>query len=618
MKKFFTKSFSALIAVFFFALSADAQVTFYEEQFDGGLNGWTTNIVQGVNDSMDWVWTAGGVVDGLIFANTQTIGSPSAANGAAMMNYEYFRTGGNPDNQPAQPYGDFIGELISPTIDLSDASGALEVRAYQVVRRLGAAQGSFFYSFSLSTDDGATWGDPVELNPNLVANGPILNDWVSGNIPLGSGVAGSSTVKLKFTYAGNFYFWALDDIMISERGGRDMRANTNFFAIAPNYATPVSQLDPFPFLVDLENVGGQPVSGVNLNMEVRNIGTGAVAYTVDQPYGTIAPDSIAENVPFGSFMPDADLASYRATYTVTADSMDTDPSNNTIDFEFTVTEGTFQKEAGENLTGIAAGDDNTWSMGNVYYVPNPGYVATNVTIGIANPEDIVGQSITVKLLRWEGDVNESFSADMEEYVLQTFNGHTFTGNEPPFFSIPVDIDGNAWPLEAGFHYIVLMEYRDVSNTTVFFTTTLDHDYGAMRLATDSLGASRYGTVLGVGAEEEYSVFNFSGGFYVPTIRMDIREPWAVGTKDLSEENIVSIFPNPTADQLNIDLDLLEQTEVLEVRVADVSGKVFIDQQYENVKKDRISFDLADYPAGTYTVQLTTGKGVRTLPFVVQH
>ena len=617
MKKFFTKSFSALIAVFFFALSADAQVTFYEEQFDGGLNGWTTNIIQGVNDSMDWVWSEDGVVDGLIFAATQTITSPSAANGAVVMNYEYYRTGGLDANQPAQPYGDFVGELISPTIDLSDASGALEVRAYQLVRRLAPVPNTFFYSFSLSTDDGATWGDPVELNNGMLGNDPIRNDWVTGNIPLNSGVAGSSTVRLKFTYSGNFYFWALDDIMISERGGRDMRANTNFFAIAPNYATPVSQLEPFPFLVDLENIGGQPVSGVNLNMEVRNIGTGAVAYTVDQPYGTIAPDSIAENVPFGSFMPDANLATYRATYSVTADSMDTDPSNNAIAFEFAVNEGTFQKEAGENLTGIAAADDNTWSMGNVYYVPNPGYVATNVTIGISNPEDIIGQSMTVKLLRWEGDVNGDFTANMDEYQLQTFNGHIFDGNEPPFFSIPVDLDGNPWPLEEGFHYIVLMEYKDNIDQTVFFTSTLDHDYRAMNLATDSLGAARYATVLEVGPGEEYSLGNF-GDYYVPTIRMDIRQPWSTGTEDLSEENIVSIFPNPTADQLNIDLDLLEQTEVLEVRVANVSGKVFIDQQYENVKKDRISFDLRDYPAGTYTVQLTTGKGVRTLPFVVQH
>jgi len=55
---------------------------------------------------------------------------------------------------------------------------------------------------------------------------------------------------------------------------------------------------------------------------------------------------------------------------------------------------------------------------------------------------------------------------------------------------------------------------------------------------------------------------------------------------------------------------------LSIRVMDVAGKVMMERQYSQVKKDKIEFNVKQLPAGTYNVQLTTENGTTTRRFVV--
>ncbi len=57
MKKFFTNSIAAFCAVLFFTAVGDAQTIIWEEQFDGGFNGWTEDTVSASTDSLSWKWT---------------------------------------------------------------------------------------------------------------------------------------------------------------------------------------------------------------------------------------------------------------------------------------------------------------------------------------------------------------------------------------------------------------------------------------------------------------------------------------------------------------------------------------------------------------------------------
>ncbi len=623
MKKFFTNLFASIVFLSVLGLSAQAQNVLYEEQFDGGTNGWTIDTIfnDGV-DSMSWRWTDTGN-PGPVMINPNpapNLMSPTASNGAMVFNFEYMRYGGDINNVPANPpYGEFVGEIISPTIDMSDVSGPINISYYQVGRYLNAADGyDLQCSISFSPDDGATWSAPINAFPDWEIR-DVYNGEQQLPIPSNLGLQGSPTVKMKFTYSQDFYYWMIDDITIIERTEPDMRANMSFFAIAPNYATPKSQVEEFGFLVDIENIGGTTEENVNVNVRVQNGETGAVVYETDQPYGSITPDSLAENVPFGAFTPPAEAATYTTTYRVSSDGTDNNPANNVISYDFVITDTLFAKEAGEGLAGIRGTADNSWTMGNVYYIPTGGYFAKNATFGVSNAADIAGQFMTIKLLKWEGDLDGDGMANESEYSLVTFNGYTFDGTEDnQVITLPIDLDGKRIPLEEGGTYIVTMEYTDIIDQFVFFLTTTNHDYGAMVFRTDSLGANRYGALLDVGNSGDLSTGNFQGGYYVPAVRLSIADSDpTTSVTELATENIVNIFPNPTADELNINLDLIENSEKLNVRIMDISGKVHFTQQYEDIQSTTLEYDLRSYSSGSYIVYIETEDGIRSIPFAIQ-
>ena len=619
MKKFFTHYIVAFSIILF--ASATLQAQYWEEQFDGGLNGWTIDTIfnDGV-DSMSWRWTDTGNPGPVFIAPNPApnLMSPTASNGAMVFNFEYMRYGADGSNV-AQPYGEYVGELISPTIDLSSATGPLNINFYQVGRILNTATSQPFQTqISFSNDDGMTWGAPIDANPNQNIR-DVFNGQQTLRINGNNNVQGSSTVKVRFTYSQDFYYWMIDDITITDRTMPDMQANVGWYAIPPNYATPASQVDEFGFMVDIENVGGVAQDNVNVNMRIQNNVTGAVVYEADKAYGSLPVDSLAENEFFGSFTPDPVVGSYTGTYLVSADGMDSNPGNNAIPFEFEVTEDTYSKLGPNSSLGPLrpAGTDFSWSMGNVYYVPNAGYEAESVTFGVANASDLIGQFLTINLLKWEGDLNENDVADSDEYVNVAFNGHTFTGTENnQILSIPVDLEKASVPLEAGGTYIVTMSYTDTNGLPINFLASQDYEYRGMVYRTDSLGVDRYATVLDVGNSGDLTTGNFAGGYYVPPISMTITSP-IIPVKEISDDNIVKVFPNPTADELNINLDLVEYAEVLNVKIVDMAGKILLQQQFENIQNTTLEYDLRKYNSGSYMVHLETEEGIKTVPFLIQ-
>ena len=91
----------------------------------------------------------------------------------------------------------------------------------------------------------------------------------------------------------------------------------------------------------------------------------------------------------------------------------------------------------------------------------------------------------------------------------------------------------------------------------------------------------------------------------------------VSVTQLSNENIVQVFPNPTSDELNINLELIENAEVLNVRIIDIAGKIHFQEQYNDIQATTLEYNLRNYTSGSYMVHLETADGIKTIPFVVQ-
>ncbi len=83
----------------------------------------------------------------------------------------------------------------------------------------------------------------------------------------------------------------------------------------------------------------------------------------------------------------------------------------------------------------------------------------------------------------------------------------------------------------------------------------------------------------------------------------VSDPW-VSVPEYPEMDIVSIWPNPARDILNIKLD--RQTEAVELSISDMQGRLVSKQTFEN-PQNVMTFDMSELPSGIYMINLSDGQ-----------
>jgi hypothetical protein len=640
MKKNLYSFLSLAVFILIAGSTSQAQTAIYWEEFDGSANGWENDIITPLDSSLGvwvdnkWNWSPDGdVSNGLACcgSNPNAIQSETAANGSMVFNGDFYTTNGvnNPGPNP-DLYNKYICHLVSPTIDLSGTTSLLDLKFDNYFRYLNpspGAPGGFRYSVSWSTDDGQTWSDPVNA-----AEGHALHEYTmkTTTIPLPNDLAGTSTFKVRFTFSADFYFWVIDDIQIIDRPSHDMRANTNWYAIATNAMVPASQVEAFGFMCDIQNMGNQAQTGVNLNINIVDDATGNSVYSADQAYGTIGVDSIAENVVFGDFTPPDVPGTYRGTYTVSADSTDFNPDNNTIEFTFMVTDTVFAKEFGAttsiypNASNWNAGEPRSWTYGNYYYVPNgDGWYANSATFsfspGANFPAD--DKSVQITLYEWNDNNGDTLAQFGERTVIGTYI-HTIQGNETATDLLTVPLTNIATgltpELKNNTNYLLMIEYNAEGEEELRIGASNVPDFAATNFASVLWGAPRFSSFFGAVPSLDGEDYNRSGGF-VAVARLNIGEtPLFSSTKErLNPAEIVKISPNPANAFVQFDVNLRETSSQIRLELIDLTGKTLSVQEFQQLKEFNTTFNTANLPNGTYFVRISTDFGFATQRFVVQ-
>lgn len=578
----------------------------------------------------------GNVGSAFTAADNLAIQSPTVANGAMVINADFYSTGGTV--APAQPYPQYIAELISPVLDFSDVTDAVSLRFNQLVRILNVPTGApedeegnaLRTAISISFDGGNTWETPQNANPGLQpATGanpiPALNN--VREIPL-PGMQGQSNVRIKFTWAADFYYWVLDDIAIIDRVPYDMKVNRNFFAIMPNAVTPVSQTEPVSFLADIQNDGGRTATNVELNLTIKKSGSGEIIYDDTNEYGDITADSLAENVLFDESLDPSVLTvgDYIGNYRVSHDSLDNVPGNNTIGWRFAVSDTTFAKEFG-STRNVAPSGENSYMLGNCFHTPNgEGWFARYISFGVSNASQLTGRSVSTYIFKWDGDTDGNGRANPEEYGQGPllFNSYTFDGTESnQIITIPIDLDGNTLPLEDDAYYLLMVHYVTDDAQRCFMLAGDTLNYSAMNFISDSLQQPRYATMVGLGQDVAPEFFTAGFGFDLQSVvRMhignnpDIDGPAIVGVNEaIVKETFAKVFPNPAAESFNVQLELDRAGDV-RVTISDRTGRTLHVRQLENLQNETLTFDATNLPAGQYYVRISTDMGTNVKPLVI--
>jgi hypothetical protein len=151
------------------------------------------------------------------YMSAQTpIASATASNGFVVFDSDFLDNAGVAGNFgngiAAAPH---LAELTTDMIDLSNYS-VVDLLFTQYYRRFAGAGGSQAVPatyIDFSTDGGTTFPYSVTLNSGVAVNSSTAtNDVVV--VQAGAYVGGQDSVKVRFRFDGDYYFWCVDDISI--------------------------------------------------------------------------------------------------------------------------------------------------------------------------------------------------------------------------------------------------------------------------------------------------------------------------------------------------------------------------------------------------------------------
>ncbi len=588
-----------------------------------------------------WWWhPEGSVTPGASVADTSNlaIGSPTAGDGAMVINADFLTTG-NSAPPAAPPYPFYQAGLISPRIDLSGATEKLSLKLHQLVRFANPSPTAPLDEYgkplrtalAVSTDDGASWSAPIALNPFLnpaVGFAPAPPIDTSVLVPLPASVSGSDQVRLRFTWAADLFFWAIDDIEIRSRPTHDLTVKRKFAAITPNAVTPRSQLEPIPLLADIQNNGATTAQDVNLQFSAIADATGETVFSTDRPYGPLACDSLAENVLFDQMFDPAGLPKgrYEGRYLLTQDQPDEQPADNAFSWTFALSDTTFAKDLGPT-TSLTATANPSFIYGNAYYIPEREdttvWYARYMSFAVGNGPALNGSTVNTLLYRWAGDLNNDFLANAgEEYETPplAINTYHFDGAEDTsLITLPVSGAGVAVPLEPGYHYLMLVSFESDNGQRIFPLFTTDYNYQGAWFATNQLEQTRYAGLLALGTDllADFSVAGF-GFDIVPVVRLhigvnpDLSEPAIItSTEEAPPANgQLSFFPNPTQGRVRVRTTFPR----LNIYEASSGRRVWTTHQKSGFVEEEIN--LSHLKAGVYILEAEGRQGKATEKLVI--
>lgn len=629
-------------------------VLWNDGEFNGGLNGWTTegtlctndgegNPVDGANAL--WEWAIDGLTKGALWAG-QRIGSRTSCNGAVVFDSDYLDNAGVANNFGFGPCpAAQEGSITSPAIDLSGFNVAGVSLLFH--QRTTQFQSVYFVEYSL--DNGQSWIS-IEINQDVeaftTATPPGVNPTFDGQtrVPL-PGAAGSSNLRVRFRIEANYYYWAIDDVQIVETECNNMRAN-EFFAIAPNAVWQKDQLHDFGALIDIENVGACDQTGVKVDFEVMDAGGNVVA-SGTKDYGTIMADSISENDPFNECfnLPANANGMYTLSYTVSSDSVDFDLSNNVQTSRFMVHDTLMSKEIPlgtySGLRPVATSGSLDYAMGNYYYIVNgEEYEVCTVQVGISNADDMAPSvlgaqaSIIIYLYEWQDTNGDGECQTADETLVAGFSQYDFQDGDPANAIFTIDLfNEDLEPcvmLKDDTRYILAVQYQEPAGITpqtapLFLLMSGEFNYAATRLMTapESAGGQgqcteAYGEFLNAGLADD--ILN-NGAFNtgeVPVLRMVLTKK-TVSTKDpLADDNKISILPNPVSELMSVNLDFVQSMDQVNIRISDITGKALLTQTLSGVQQTTWTHNVSNLANGSYFLYITTPQGVRTEKFIIQH
>jgi hypothetical protein len=282
-----------------------------------------------------------------------------------------------------------------------------------------------------------------------------------------------------------------------------------------------------------------------------------------------------------------------------------------------------------NRNGGAANDQSYIDGGRVYQtgsvvVTGTGGEVKLVTFGIENAaamaDTLTPETNIVNVLLYDADVNDDNVNDLGN-GLTAFDGLTIVSFAEVLFDrnttnelqnvelIPIDGDNI---LKPNHLYYVSLKYDGSSNSTypdksISFSTSSDVYYDV-----------RIGSHTPLRLDNYYNA-GWGGANVITRLHEAAYDPAVSVNANILDKVKYSVTPNPTADWVNLNLELKGENKTVNVEIIDNMGRTMTSQVKKNFKNGRVSFDSRSLPSGNYYVYVrTSDEGSAMVPVMICH
>ena len=357
------------------------------------------------------------------------------------------------------------------------------------------------------------------------------------------------------------------------------------------------------------NYGNQSLSGVTLNATITNP-TGSTVYNNTVTNMTLnVGDSVDVEPSQTNNLPQFSLSNYPTgrytlTYTLTSSSADSDPSDNSLSYDFVIQDSLYTFANIDVASGNAAPSTHyrpstnnaTYSVCTVLKDANASRIAA---VGVhfsattaANTVPLDGEEIALYLYKWEDnfvDLNDA-----------AFGFNTLTQVAGGYYYFPSDLQGElvygefdqAVVLEDGVRYLACAQTVNL-DLYLGFDGDRDHTWNYNWYA------------------QPMSPIESDGAYFAAGFGADVPNGLVLRVIDannigLNEANTIGgmAYPNPTTDKVTVSI---EGEGLANLTVTDISGKQVLTQSLDLVNgKSAVSIETLD--AGVYIFNLVLENG----------
>lgn len=567
---------------------------------------WSEDFADGFS-SINGDWTVGGA-NGDVWKHATTIWSGCYAAGAqGSLNFTTQDNGfmlfhadsvncvdPNTTPNPTITQESLVGELISPSIDLSEFSAV----SVSFEHRFRYCCGGMALLLSVSSDGGDTWTD-YDVTGNTQGNNYNANTNPQVNI---SGAAGGqSDVMLKFTWnssnESSHYTWSIDDINLFVPGDYDIGITDSGYddfdaATALSYRDvaysiyPTSQLRNLVFKSNVTNYGGSAQDDVQLQVTITDENMDEVVLLSDMV--SLAPGE-SQVVSIDSYVPPTTVGEYSVSFELISSAEDENPEDNVgTDTSFRVSEAEYARDR-YTSTGAFTNFDNDYRIGTMFFMEDNADLHC-IGVGLSNQSDPGTLfALEVRADDLETFIAESLPAEVPpNQFLNATGGSQLTWQ---FMEFPVPLFAGDDIFFGVYHYggdddvVVSLSGQSAAQTSFFYEGSEDTWYYVTSTPMVRLGLS-----------EEFCES-------VVDLTIDIDEIDMVSVEEL--------FPNPTEGLTTLTYSLLEASDV-QIYLFDVNGRIMMNQDLgtQSVGEHRYEYNWSNMASGMYTLSIhVNGKAV---------